>query len=95
MNANQYLAAIDHALAHNFIVTRLLPLDDCEDGNKFFPHLEPGTILTVEAVICTDFGLEVRVSFSGDGVAEFDIELLATHCDLHSPKNLVVSSFRA
>lgn len=89
MEKTDYLAVIDHALASIFIVTKKMWEDEKDEGNDFFLHLEIGTILTVEAVICTDFGLDARVSYLDDGeykTAEFDIEYLATHCDLHGEK---------
>lgn len=85
----EYLAAIDHALAHTFVVNKTIPFDEKDEGNDFFPHLAIGTILTVEAVICHDFGLDVRVSYeSGEDMLEMNIEYLATHCDLHGTKEL-------
>lgn len=82
-----YFAAFDHALETIFIVTKPIWFDEKDDGNDFFPHIALGTILTVEAVICTDFGLDVRVSYpASDECVEFDIEYLVTHCDEHGKK---------
>lgn len=87
MEKTDYLAVIDHALDSIFIVIKLIAPDDWEKGNDSFPIIPPGTVLTVEAVICTDFGLEARVSYPGcDWFVEFDIEYLATHCDVHDTK---------
>lgn len=84
---SDYLAAMNHALGSIFIVTKSIAFDEKDQGNDWFPHIEIGTILTVEAVICTDFGLDVRVSYPDcDQCVEFDIEYLATHCDFHDTK---------
>lgn len=88
----EYLAAIDHALAHTFVVTKNIPFDEKDEGCDFFPHISPGTILEVEAVICHDFGLDVRVSYADEPMVEFDINYLATHCELHGMKKDVFVS---
>lgn len=88
---SEYLAAIDHALAHTFVVTKNIPFDEKDEGNDFFPHIPAGTILEVEAVICHDFGLDVRVSWLDNDSVEFSIGYLATHCELHGQKQIFIS----
>lgn len=105
---------VGHALENVFVVTKPLWPDekDRASQNTYFPYIKVGTLLTVHAVIITDYGLDVRVRFpfrsmSENGLcggcpaieeqtcameddcpntcAEFDLECLATHCELWEP----------
>lgn len=90
MIPNEFIApTIDHALTHTFISTKPIWFDEQDDGQKFFPHIPIGTIFIIEAVIFTMFTVDVRASYSGsDENIEFDIEYLATHCEVRGPLNI-------
>lgn len=58
--------AIEHALETVFVVRTPIWWDekDAAEQNKYFPHIKQGTVITIHAVIITDYGVDVKARYS-------------------------------
>lgn len=78
---------ISHALETVFVVKTPIWSDekDAVEQNTFFPHLKIGTILTIHAVIITDYDIDVKARYSKGSLYASCGEYYCGQCPIDKP----------